>query len=227
MGTKEWDWSKNKSDYWLTPTIEMPYLAERWQQKGFQKILDLGAGLGRHSVFFAKRGFTVSAFDLSDYGIKHLTDWANREGISIDTKVGNMLSLPYETESMDALVAYNVLYHCTTEEFQKALAECARVLRPGGEIFLTMISKDSPSYQNAQKEQFLDRNTILRDESDTERNVPHFFVNIEDIRPLFHGFIWELPPAEIFEFISSDPHNSTKHWRLLLKKTVDSEFQLG
>lgn len=66
MQSKAWDWEKNQSDYWLIPCVESPYLAERWQGKGFLRFLDLGCGLGRHAVYMAKKGFEVTAADLSE-----------------------------------------------------------------------------------------------------------------------------------------------------------------
>lgn len=56
----------------------------------------MGAGLGRHSIFFAQQGFNVSAIDISDYGVNHLKEWAKKEDLDIDAKIGDMVSLPYE-----------------------------------------------------------------------------------------------------------------------------------
>jgi len=53
--SKAWDWSKNESSYWLVPSIEACYLAESWKSKGLSKFLDLGCGLGRHSIYFARK----------------------------------------------------------------------------------------------------------------------------------------------------------------------------
>jgi SAM-dependent methyltransferase len=57
--SKAWDWSKNEDNYWLIPTIEACYLTESWKSKGFNKFLDLGCGLGRHSIYFAGKGFEI------------------------------------------------------------------------------------------------------------------------------------------------------------------------
>ncbi len=70
--SKAWNWGKNTSDYWLVPTIESCYLAESWKSKGYDKFLDLGCGLGRHSIYFGKKGFEVHSTDLSKDGINHL-----------------------------------------------------------------------------------------------------------------------------------------------------------
>jgi 2-polyprenyl-3-methyl-5-hydroxy-6-metoxy-1,4-benzoquinol methylase len=63
--TKAWDWTAAKEKVWLEPSEESYYLVNRWKTQGRKSILDLGCGLGRHSILFAKNGFDVSAMDLS------------------------------------------------------------------------------------------------------------------------------------------------------------------
>ena len=85
--SKPWDWSKNTDERWLTPCTDTPYLAERWESKGFSRFFDLGCGLGRHSVYMAKKGFSVTASDLSAYGVEHTKKWAADENVTVDTAV--------------------------------------------------------------------------------------------------------------------------------------------
>ncbi len=68
--TKAWDWSKNTDNYWRIPCIESAFLAERWNAEDFNSLLDLGCGLGRHTVYMGKHGFKVTAFDLSDEAVE-------------------------------------------------------------------------------------------------------------------------------------------------------------
>ena len=66
--SKGWDWNLVKSGsedskrIWLEPSEESFYYAEKWKRQGLKSILDLGSGLGRHSILFAKYGL--------HYGIK-------------------------------------------------------------------------------------------------------------------------------------------------------------
>jgi 2-polyprenyl-3-methyl-5-hydroxy-6-metoxy-1,4-benzoquinol methylase len=77
------------------------YCALKWKEKGHKDLLDLGAGLGRHAIHFAKQGFRVNAIDISDYAIEYAKNWAAKEGLAIDAKVGDMLSLPYGDHAFD------------------------------------------------------------------------------------------------------------------------------
>ena len=93
--SKAWDWGKERSPIWLEPCEESYYLAARWIGMGCETLLDLGCGLGRHAIHFARQGFRVSAFDLSEEGTAHLRDWAGRERLDIDVKTADMQRLPY------------------------------------------------------------------------------------------------------------------------------------
>lgn len=216
--SKAWDWSKNEANYWLIPTMEACYLAEVWKAKGFNKFLDLGCGLGRHSIYFAKKGFEVNSVDLSDYGINHLKKWAKEEKLNIDMSVCDMLNLPYDNDTFDCMIAYNVIYHTDTEGFIRALKEITRVLKSKGELFLTLISKDTWSYQRADQYKRIDNNTILRNEHETEMDVPHFYVDIEDIKKLFVDFDFVKIPVEQAEYNMENTEYFSKHFNLIVSK---------
>ena len=213
-----WDWAKNESNIWRIPIVESAYLGERWIQKGFKKLLDLGCGLGRHSIYFAKNDFQVSSMDLSEYGVNHLNKWAKEEGVTINSCIGDMLSLPYEENSFDCIMAYNVIYHTNTEGFIKTLEEIKRVLKPNGELYMTLISKNTWSWHQKEKYIQIDNNTILRDEHETEKNVPHFYVNIDDIVQYFKEFNFVLLPKECTEYDLENTKYYSSHFEMLLVK---------
>ena len=216
--TKPWDWSKNKDSKWLIPCTESAFLAERWKNLNFSNFLYLGCGLGRHSIYMASHRFNVTSIDLSDYGINYLNEWSKKENLTIKAIVSNMLSLPFPDNSFDCIMAYNVIYHTDTNGFIATLNEVKRILRPGGELFITLISKNTYSFKNADKKRLLDPNTLLRDEDETEKNVPHFYVNIEDIKKLFADWSFELTPVEFCEYNIENTEFYSTHWALLIKK---------
>lgn len=212
--TKAWDWSKNTDDQWLIPCVESAHLAEKWKAKEYRHFLDLGCGLGRHSIYMASHGFKVTAVDLSEYGVNHLKEWAKKCNLDIKAGVCNMLELPFEDNSFDCIMAYNVIYHTDTQGFIKVLNEIKRILKPGGELFITLISKNTYSWQKADSYKRIDENTILRDEHETERDVPHFYVDIEDIKRLFVDFKFEKVPVEWCEYNMDNSEFYSKHWTL-------------
>lgn len=218
--TKAWDWSKNTDKNWLTPCIESAYLSERWKVKGFKELLDLGCGLGRHTIYMGIHGFHVTAYDLSDEAIKQTRKWAAKENLQIQAYTGNMLNLPFQNNSFDCLIAYNVIYHTNIEGLKATLHEIHRILRPDGEFFLTLISKSSYSFIHADNNQRIDKNTILRSEQETGDNIPHLFVDLKDIKLFFKDFEFICPPEEDFVYQIENPQWYSVHWKIIAKSKV-------
>ena len=76
------------------------YIDGKKQNK--KSFLDLGCGLGRHTVLFAANGFDVSAFDISENAIERTSSWAHELGLNINIKQGDMLNIPFDDESVCA-----------------------------------------------------------------------------------------------------------------------------
>lgn len=185
--SKAWNWKEETGAIWLKPSEDSYYIANRWMENGYKDILDFGCGLGRHSIFFAKQGFNVSAFDLSQEGISHLEQWAKDEKLDIETAVADMLNLPYKDNSFDCIFAYHVISHTDTIGMQKILSEISRILKPNGEIYLTLCSKETWSFKDAGYPK-LDENTVVKTAEGPEKGIPHFYVTLQDILKLFADF---------------------------------------
>lgn len=95
----------------LKPVDNCICLASKWRESGRIDLLDLGTGLGRNAIYFAKQGFNVTAMDISGYAIDYLKKWAIKENVSIKADVGDMLCLPYPDHSFDCIFAYHVISH--------------------------------------------------------------------------------------------------------------------
>lgn len=187
VSSKEWDWEQVKGSLWLEPCEECYYYIKKWKNEGRQSILDLGCGLGRHSIAFAKGGFQVTAADLSEFGVNHLNTWKKKEDLDIVTEICDMKKLPFSDNTFDCLWAYHAISHTDTEGFLEILNEIKRVLKPGGTIYLTICSKQSGSFREADFEH-IDENTIIKSIDGPEKDVPHYYVDLDDILRLFKDF---------------------------------------
>lgn len=187
IDSKSWDWEKEKDAIWLTPCEESYYFCEKWKHEGRRSVLDLGCGLGRHSILFAKKGFKTTSVDLSEYSISHLREWEQREHLYIRSKICDIKKLPFRNNAFDCIFSYHVISHTDSEGIQKILNEIRRVLKPGGEVYLSMCSKDTWSFREAGFPK-LDENTVIKTLDGPEKGVPHFYVDLGDILTLFHGF---------------------------------------
>ncbi len=217
--TKAWDWEIVKGQNekkWKVPSQEVYYLINRWGLMGFKDILDLGCGIGRHSILFKQKGFNTYAMDLSQDAINKASSWAKNLNLQIDFKVDNMTNLPYDNEMMDAIFAYYVISHTDTKGVVQILKEIRRVLKNQGEVYLTFGSKDSWGYKSNWP--CVDENTKIRLEDGPDNNVPHFFADRELIYDLFGGFeiidLKQIIKIEKNNDVIKDHH----HYHVLAKK---------
>lgn len=115
---------------------------ERYLKPG-SSILDIGAGAGEYSLYFARKGYKVRALELADNNIRAFRKKIRPED-EIELVQGNAVDLSrYEDESFDAVFLFGPLYHLHKEEDKlRCIAEAKRVCKPGGKLFFAFISND-------------------------------------------------------------------------------------
>ena len=115
---------------------------EKYLKNG-DKILDIGAGAGEYSFYFARKGYEVHALELADANIaafrKKLTSEDN-----IDIIQGNALNLScYADKYFDIVLLFGPLYHLQNNADKlKCIDEAKRVLKDTGKIFFAFIAND-------------------------------------------------------------------------------------
>ena len=109
------------------------------------RLLDLGCGGGRHAYEAMRRGAHVTALDADDAELKEVAvlmaavagemaaDARSGSGAPVN---GDALHLPFADATFDRVIAAEVLEHIPADT--GAMAELARVLRPGGTMAVTV-----------------------------------------------------------------------------------------
>lgn len=141
--SKGWKWEVLSKDdeYWSSIDFMMPYLNYRWKKNGFKTFLDVGCGLGRHSLYMAENGFDVYAFDNSKYVVDVVKEKASSKDLKVICNMGDVRELPYENESIDCMAAIGIMANNDKNGIYLILKEMYRVLKDGGETYFNIISK--------------------------------------------------------------------------------------
>ena len=107
------------------------------------KILDVGAGAGEYSLYFARKGHQVSALELADANIAAFQARMTEDD-PIDLVQGNALDLSrYDSDSFEVVLLFGPLYHLHEEADKlRCIEEAKRVCKPDGKIFFAFISND-------------------------------------------------------------------------------------
>lgn len=99
-------------------------------------VLDLGCFTGGRSVAWAERYDLahIIGIDVAATFIEAARDFATKHGVSAEFRLALGESLPLDDESVDAVLSFDVLEH--VQDVAAVLAECHRILKPGGRCFL-------------------------------------------------------------------------------------------
>ena len=101
------------------------------------RVLDVGCGTGELTERIVRAGSEVQAIDISP----RMVELTRARGI--DAQIADVESIPFGDREFDCVFAGWVLYHAPA--LDQAIAECARVLRPGGRLVASTIAEDNLS----------------------------------------------------------------------------------
>ena len=204
-------WEKNflskPEMFGLEPSKAAVNTVKTFKEQNIKNIVELGSGLGRDTLFFAKNSITVEALDYSPATIKIINKKALEAKLSnfISTKIFDVRKkLPFEDNSVEACFSH--MLYCmalSTTELKYLNSEICRILKPGGFNIYTVRHTGDGDYKNGAH--------IGEDLYENNGFIVHFFSE-EKVRQIADGF--NIINIEKFE----EGKFPRKLFRVILKK---------
>ena len=168
------------------------YLKEQLETLSAGQILFAGEGEGRNAVYAAKKGWKVSAYDISSEGKKKAMQLASKHNVQIDYQVGELHDLNYEKNQFD-VIAF-IYTHFSAETRSMIHKAVSLYLRPSGFIIMEAFSKNQI------------KNQIKGHSGGGPKNIDMLY-SLEDVQNDFDNFkIVELNETEVC-LTEGDFHN--------------------
>ena len=99
------------------------------------KVLEIGCGTGSNIWFLAREGFDVFGLDGSQTAILKTREKLDREQLSAELKVGDVVDLCYNDNFFDVVLDVECMYANSLDDTKKIVSEVLRVLKPSGRFY--------------------------------------------------------------------------------------------
>jgi SAM-dependent methyltransferase len=106
-----------------------------------KRVLDVGCGAGTDLVRFARGGAIVTGVDIAVSAIELARQNFSQQGLAAELREADGEHLPFADGSFDLVYAHGVVQY--TADPAALVAECRRVLKPGGEAVFQVYNRIS------------------------------------------------------------------------------------
>jgi SAM-dependent methyltransferase len=192
----EHNWNEiyaRRGNVFVEPLDEVKRFSEKMKEAGLSRVLDLGCGNGRHTVFLDKKGFDIWGLDNAPEGIRLAHVWLNQEHLVAPLVLADVHApFPFKDNSFDGLISTRVIHHATQAKVLGAVREIIRVVHKGGMILITVPGDANRKSHHA----WFGRHTLIKwidpqtyvPLGTHEKGIPHYVFTPEELMELFSGF---------------------------------------
>ena len=173
----------------LKPNPELMGLIPGWQAAGCRRVLDAGCGVGRHLFPLLEAGFRVWGADCDAQVLNLL---GARLAAAAPPRLANLIQadlsrLPFRPGAFDLAVSVNVINHGDAATFRDYCRELARVLKPGGHLFIYTSPREAEEIVRLPQTRELEPGTLV-DIATPDGAMVHHFPTPAELREQFPGF---------------------------------------
>jgi len=105
-----------------------------------QRVLEIGCGMGLHSLELARRGAEVHAVDITHAAVEATQTRMTMFEMEADIRQADAESLPFDDQTFDFVWSWGVIHH--SARTARIVREIARVLKPGGETRIMVYNRE-------------------------------------------------------------------------------------
>jgi len=148
------------------------------------KVLDIGAGEGRNSIFLAKNGFDVTALDISKEAGRKLKELASKEDVKINILIEDIINFEFK-EKYNIIISIATLHFLRKKYINKVIERVKENTKKGGLNAISVFTEENPN-----------------------ENFPYLF-KTNELKELYNG--WEILSYK--EFITPlEKHDKAGKW---------------
>ncbi len=192
------------------PLPEVVAMADRLGAGGGRRVLDIGCGLGRHTVYLAGRGFEVTATDNAPAALAACRENLGKAGVDATLIEAEMTEMAFPDEHFDGVVASHAIHHTDGKTLARIIESITQKLAPGGYL---VWATPSTRHWCCGKGRETDPGTWV-DEEHWEGPIPHHYCTEEELRSLLRDYDIE----SLIEHEYREGENSHIYWRVLVRK---------
>ena len=142
----------SKQDWINKPSIFAEFAMKYFPETG--RVLDLGAGQGQDSKYFAENGYEVMCTDISaealDLAKEKISESEAKTKVTF-VQLDLNESIPYPNESFDVVYAHLAIQFFSDVRTKEIAAEIYKILKPGGVVALLCNSTSDPEYDQGEQ----------------------------------------------------------------------------
>ena len=206
----EYNFSNKPEMFGLKPSLAATKSIKLFKEKNIKNIVELGAGLGRDTIFFANNSINVEALDYSLNAIKIINQKIEKSNLFnfVTTKIFDIREkLPFSDNSIDGFFSH--MLYCmalSNNDIENLNNEICRILKPNGINLYTVRHTNDGDYKKGTHRG--------EDLYENDGFIVHFFSE-DKIKRLLSGF----------ELIDINSFNEGKFPRKLYKVTLKKNDQ--
>ena len=147
LASRWWDPNSEFKPLHEINPLRLDYIDERSSLKG-KKVLDVGCGGGILSESMAQRGAQVTGIDMGEAQLSVAKLHQLESGVEVDYQLISAEQLDEDApESFDVVTCMEMLEH--VPDPASIIAACAKLVKPGGQVFFSTINRNPKSYMFA------------------------------------------------------------------------------